>query len=223
MIVQIYTMQTVEEAVRIAGLGVNHIGVTPSNHGHPGEITPEKAREIFDAVGSSAVKVALTIDTDLDVILEMVRTVRPDVLHLCGPIEGISPDGIRKLRRSLPKVRIMQAIPMDDHDSLGLALSYQEVSDILLLDSQAPDIGGIGAAGVTHDWNRSAEIVRRTRVPVILAGGLSPDNVADAIRKVKPWGVDSLTHTNVALGGGKFRKDITKVADFVANARSEAR
>jgi phosphoribosylanthranilate isomerase len=56
-------------------------------------------------------------------------------------------------------------------------------------------------------------------VPVVLAGGLSPENVADAIRAVRPWGVDSLTHTNHPLPGGGFRKDLEQVRGFVAAAR----
>jgi len=173
----------------------------------------DTARRIFRAIGSSAVKVALTVDTDADVIVDMVTKVEPDL--------GISPDGVRRLRERVAGVRIMQAIPMGGDDALSLALAYQECADILLLDSQAPDIPGIGASGETHDWNKSAEIVKRVRVPVILAGGLSPDNVEEAIRKVRPWGVDSLTHTNLPLGNGSFRKDLEKVRRFAARAKRE--
>jgi phosphoribosylanthranilate isomerase len=63
-------------------------------------------------------------------------------------------------------------------------------------------------------------IVEAVPVPVILAGGLSPENVAEAIRVVRPWGVDSLTHTNRPLAGGGFRKDLDRVAAFAAAART---
>ena len=59
-------------------------------------------------------------------------------------------------------------------------------------------------------------------IPVILAGGLSPENVADAIRAVGPWGVDSLTHTNHFLPGGGFRKDPQRIQAFVTAARGAA-
>jgi phosphoribosylanthranilate isomerase len=55
---------------------------------------------------------------------------------------------------------------------------------------------------------------------VVLAGGLSPENVAEAIRAVCPWGVDSLTYTNRPLAGGGFRKDLERVRGFVMNARA---
>jgi phosphoribosylanthranilate isomerase len=61
--------------------------------------------------------------------------------------------------------------------------------------------------------------VEQSNIPVILAGGLSPENVADAIQQVRPWGVDSLTKTNEPLGGGKFRKDLERVKMFVENAK----
>ncbi len=79
---------------------------------------------------------------------------------------------------------------------------------------------GIGAAGAVHDWRISREIVAESEVPVILAGGLGPDNVAEAIRVVGPVGVDSLTRTNRAVAGGGFRKDMDAVARFVAVVRS---
>jgi phosphoribosylanthranilate isomerase len=61
--------------------------------------------------------------------------------------------------------------------------------------------------------------VEQSKIPVILAGGLSPENVAEAIRQVHPWGVDSLTKTNEVLGEGKFRKDLERVRLFVERAK----
>ena len=78
-----------------------------------------------------------------------------------------------------------------------------------------PELHG-GGTGATHDWNVGAEIVRRLNVPVILAGGLSPANVGDAIRAVKPWCVDSFSHTNLP---GSRRKDPVRVKAFVNAAR----
>jgi phosphoribosylanthranilate isomerase len=220
--IQIYTMQTVSEAQAVVALGVDHVGVTPANLGLPGEVDLDTARAIADAVGDSAVCVALSVESDLDTIETMVRTVRPDILHLCGLENTLLPDGVRVLRGRLPNVKIMQAVSVAGPGALDVALAYQEVSDYLILDTQAPGIAGIGASGATHDWNVSREIVRRVRVPVILAGGLSPENVAQAIGVVQPWGVDSLTHTNRPLSGGGFCKDLERVRQFVRAARGAA-
>ncbi len=220
MKIQIYTMQTPDEARAIAALGVNHVGVTPSERGLPGEIGFDAARAICDAVRGAAVSVALSVEDDPDAIAAMVRAVGPDVLHLCGLTGAVSPDAVRALRADLPGVRIMQAISVGGPDALDLAREYAPVADFLILDTQAPDIAGIGASGKTHDWSISRAIVEAVNVPVILAGGLGPDNVADAIRAVRPWGVDSLTHTNRPLPGGGFVKDLDRVRAFVAAAHS---
>lgn len=219
MKVQIYTMQTPDEALAAARLGVDHIGVTPSDCGLPGEVDTATARAIFEALPAGVKKVALSVDSDLDAIEAMVRAVRPDILHLCGPRGAVPPGAVRTLRERLPGVAIMQAISVAGPEALDDARSYYALADYLLLDTQAPDIGGIGASGVTHDWNLSRAIVAESPIPVILAGGLSPENVAEAIRAVRPWGVDSLTHTNRLLPGGGFCKDLDRVRAFVSAAK----
>ena len=219
MKIQIYTMQTVDEARAVAALGVDHVGVTPSDSGLPGEVNFTTARAIVDAVRNFAVSVALSVDSDLDAIERMVLAVRPNILHLCGLKNTLPPDAVRTLRERLPNVPIMQAVSITGPEALDVALAYQDVADYLILDSQAPDIAGIGASGMTHDWSISREIVQQVKIPVILAGGLSPENVAEAIRVVQPWGVDSLTHTNRVLPGGGFRKDLDRIRQFVMAAR----
>ena len=226
MKVQIYTMQTPEEAVLAAAAGVDYLGVTPSNRGLPGEIDFATARSIVDALDGKAKRVALSVESDLGDIAAMVAAVRPDVLHLCGDISLVTPEQVGILRDRLkavhPKLEILQAIPMTGPEALDHAAAFETVSELIILDSVAPHIGGIGAAGVTHDWSISREIVARSKHPVILAGGLNADNVGAAIAAVQPWGVDSLTHTNKPLDGGGFRKDIDKIAAFVKAAHAAA-
>lgn len=222
MKIQIYTMQTPDEARAVIAAGVDHIGLTPSERGLPGEISLAAAREIVAAVAGTATIVALSVEEDLSAIVAMVNAVQPDVLHLCGLAGVVPPDAVADLRGRLPGVAIMQAISVDGPGAIQVAQSYAAVADYLILDTQAPDIDGIGASGQTHDWSVSRAIVEQMPIPVILAGGLSPDNVADAIRAVRPWGVDSLTHTNQPLPGGGFRKDIERVRQFVTAAHAAA-
>jgi len=213
--VQIYTMQSVDEALDITALGVDHLGLTPSYFGLPGEIDFHTAREIVDAVGDSAVCVALTVESKIREIIRMVKAVQPDILHLCGLENTFLPEEVLKLRDEIPDMPIMQAVSIAGDGALETALSYQKVADYLILDTQALDIAGIGASGETHDWNISRKIVEALDIPVILAGGLSPENVSEAICTVEPWAVDSLTHTNHYLPDGGFQKDIEKVRQFV--------
>ena len=224
MKIQIYTMQTVSEAIAAAEAGVDYLGLTPSNRGLPGEISFATAREIADALKGRASRVALSVESDLGAIADMVAAVRPDVLHLCGDITLVTPDHVRQLRETLlplyPDLGILQAIPMTGPEALDHAAAFEPYCDSFILDSVAAHIGGIGAAGVTHDWSLSRAIVERSKLPVILAGGLGPDNVAAAIAAVKPWAVDSLTHTNQPLPEGGFRKDLDKIKAFVTAARA---
>ncbi|MDQ4214353.1 phosphoribosylanthranilate isomerase [Microbacterium capsulatum] len=220
MIVQIYTAQSAAEAVALAERGVNHVGLTPTTVGLPGQIGEDVAAEAVTALRGRARSVALSVESDLDEIARMAHAVGPDILHLCGEVGAVDPKAVRRLRGMLPEgMEIMQAIAVGADDDLAMAIAYAEVADFLILDSYTPDVQGVGAAGVTHDWSRSAGIVEAVDVPVVLAGGLSAANVAEAIRAVRPWGVDSLTHTNRALPGGGFEKDLDAVAAFVAASR----
>lgn len=214
-------MQTPEEAQAVAALGVDHLGLTPGVRGLPGEIDFATARAIVEAVRGRAMAVALTVEADLAAIEAMLQAVQPDILHLCGLAGAVPVEAVRTLRNRWPGLPIMQAISVTGPAAIEVALAYQEVAEYLILDTQAPDIAGIGASGQTHDWNISRAIVEQVRVPVILAGGLSPENVAEAIRAVRPWGVDSLTHTNRSLPDGGFRKDLERVGQFVQAARQE--
>ena len=221
--IQIYTIQSVEEALELADLGVDHIGVTPASRGLPGEIDIKTAYSICKSVKDSLVTVALSVESDINLILSMVKEVKPQILHLCSPEGFITPQSIKDLKERLYTnnidIEIMQAISVKGFESVENAISYVEEVDYLILDTQSKDVYGIGASGDTHDWNVSKEIVNSVDIPVILAGGLSPENVTDAIRHVKPWGVDSLTHTNKPLTGGGFIKDIEKVKSFVSASR----
>ena len=219
MHIQIYTMQTPDEAQAVAALGVDHIGVTPSERGLPGEVSFEAARAIVAALPPGAVSVALSVERDPADVVAMVQAVQPDVLHLCGLDGTFTPAQVGALRERLPGVQIMQAVAVGGPEAVQTAQAYQDVSDFIILDTQAPDIDGIGASGQTHDWSISRAIVEAVRVPVILAGGLSPENVASAIQVVQPWAVDSLTHTNRSLPEGGFRKDLDRVRAFVQAAR----
>lgn len=217
--IQIYTMQSPEEALAVAALGVDHVGVTPAECGLPGEISFERAAEICRAVSGVATSVALSVESDLAAAEEMVRAVDPDILHLCGPSGAVDPAGVAEVRSRLPGVPIMQAVAVTGPEAIEVAVSYAPVVDYLILDSVDPAIAGVGASGAVHDWGVSAAIVKAVDLPVVLAGGLAPENVAAAVAAVQPWAVDSLTHTSRPLPDGGFRKDLDLVKRFVAAAR----
>ena len=216
MIVQIYEVQTPEEAVGLARLGVDHIGVLVGNSAFPRELTTDRASAIFAALPPGTNWVALSLSADPAEIARAVEQTRPDIVHIGAAVELFSVRDTRALKTAFPDVRIMRAIPIVDEASIECANDYRGVADFLLLDSHEPGDRQIGGLGRTHDWSISRRIVDEVRVPVILAGGLDADNVAAAVAAVRPAGVDSKTKTDRADGNGK---DIAKVRRFVAAAK----
>lgn len=220
MIVQVFAIKSIQEMQMCIDAGLDRWGLEVGKKGiMPSEMSFEKTREIFAATPSNYPKMALSIETDIEALVEIVSETRPDLLHLCGDIRQLPPEGVSELRKRIPGVGIIQAIPVTGLEALEIATAYEQVSDVLFLDSVAPDVVGIGIAGVTHDWNISRKIVDRIKKPCVLAGGLSPDNVAEAIRDVRPWGVDSNTHTCVP---GTWKKDFKRMQQFVQAARTAA-
>jgi len=143
MKIQIYTMQSPEEALALAALGVDHLGVTPGQRGLPGEVDLMAAQAIVKAVRGRAVSVALSVESDLETIEAMVQAVRPDILHLCGLAGALSPEAVRKLRARLPGLPIMQAVSVTGPEVVEAALAYQSVADFLILDTQAPPVSQV--------------------------------------------------------------------------------
>jgi phosphoribosylanthranilate isomerase len=218
--VQVFAVKSIQEMQMCIDAGLDRWGLEVGKKGiMPSEMGFEKTREIFAATPSNYPKMALSIETDIEALVEIVSETRPDLLHLCGDIRQLPPEGVSELRRRIPGVGIIQAVPVTGPEALEIAAAYEQVSDVLFLDSVAPDVVGIGIAGVTHDWNISRKIVDRIKKPCVLAGGLSPENVAEAIRVVRPWGVDSNTHTCVP---GSWKKDFNRMQQFVQAARAAA-
>lgn len=223
MITQVYTAQTAAEAGELSRLGVDHVGVTISARGLPGEVDFDQGRVIVNALRDSPSRsVALTVETDMEKVREFTAQFRPDILHLCGDTNVVGPEPVADLRdwieRSGLGVELMQAIGVIGMESVDLARDFEAAVDWIILDSVTEAVEGIGASGVTHDWDVSREIVAATSVPVILAGGLGADNVARAIAAVRPSGVDSLTRTNRYRADGTFVKDLDAVGRFVEEA-----
>jgi phosphoribosylanthranilate isomerase len=213
MLVQIFEVQTPQEAAALARLGVDHIGVLVGDGVFPRELSIARTNEIFAAVPAGKKRVALSLSADLEEVARIVRGTQPEIIQVQAAIDDFSVAMTRALKTRFPQILIMRAIPVIDEMSIEIAASYQGVADFLLLDSWDPGTRQFGALGRTHDWSLSRRIVENVCIPVILAGGLGPENVAEAIAVVRPAGVDSKTRTDRLNGSGK---DLAKVQAFVA-------
>jgi phosphoribosylanthranilate isomerase len=222
VIVQIYAATTVADALKLVALGVDQVGFVAGDYGEVhGELTFGQARAITEALRGKAAASALTMSTDITEILRMARAVQPDIIHISSDTEAVDVAAMRALRKQLPsQVALMKAIDVEGPESVAVAQRFAEVSEILLLDTKVRGMPGVGATGMTHDWAISRQIVEAVKgqSQVILAGGLVPENVAEAIAMVQPWGVDSNTGTN--LPGDPVAKDMAQVAAFVQQAKS---
>ncbi|MBV8337599.1 MAG: phosphoribosylanthranilate isomerase, partial [Alphaproteobacteria bacterium] len=178
MLVQIFEVQNPEEAVALAQLGVDHIGVLVGDGRFPRELSPAHAKAIFAAVPPIAKRVALSLSERSEAVAGIIEATRPDILQLQAGVEDFSVEMTRALKEAFPGMPIMRAIPVIDETSIAIAQSYRGAADFLLLDSYDQDTAQFGALGRTHDWRLSRRIVETVGIPVILAGGLAADNVA---------------------------------------------
>ena len=160
----------------------------------------------------------MSLSHDVDLIVRLTAALLPDILHLGAASQHLSPVQLRTLKAEFPQVSLMRSIPVVDESSIALARSYDGVADWLLLDSYEAGDRQIGALGVTHSWELDRRIIESVRIPAIIAGGLGPENVREAIRNTRPAGVDSKTKTDKS--DGSHTKDLQKVSAFVATARS---
>lgn len=223
MITQIYSIQTVQEALDCIEAQADYIGVAVATGANlPSEVSFEKCAQIYQAIGSRAKKVLIVVSKEENIIFKALETCHCDVLHLCGYDFKATPQFVNKVKALYPNMQVLQAIGMIDESAINEALYFSKFCDEIILDSVDKSINGIGAAGFTNDWDLAAKIVKLVDCKVILAGGLSKDNVKDAILKVKPWGVDSFTKTSDLLADGKSRKNKDKVKAFILEAKKAA-
>jgi len=250
MIVQIYEIQSPEEAEAMIELGVDHIGTIILSSQQCQNQVLKTTVETVQAAGRISSLIPL-ID-DIEAITALIDFYQPDIVHLC---ETLTPSAVGAndssgplhrqalIRKRFPGLAIMRSIPIgvagaaDMVPSLEWANLFEPLSDYFLtdtllttgeacidseLDRVQPVAGFVGITGQTCDWKIARRLVMQSRIPVILAGGIGPENAAQGIARVKPAGIDSCTLTNAvdALGSSiRFKKDRDKVRDLVRAAR----
>lgn len=165
-----------EDAEAAVGLGVDAIGLVLAA-GSRRFIGPEQAAIIRRRLPPFVQAVILFRDTDADTVQRAIAQVQPDMLQFHGREDARFCAGF-----GLP---FMKAVPMDPPADLAQWASDFAAASALLLDAHAP--GGAGGLGRPFDWD---SIVYRGPMRHVLAGGLSPDNVEDAVRRVRPYAVD---------------------------------
>ena len=172
----------------------------------PREVSVDRARDLVAAAPPFVTTVLVTMQDRPGRVIELVDAVDPDAVQLHGDL----PRGDVAYIRSKTGARLIRAIAGDD---LETARRHDDIADTLLLDTPTSD--GAGGTGTTHDWERARDIAADLDSPVILAGGLTPENVTEAVQTVEPYAVDVASGVEAAPG----EKSRDKVAAFVDRAR----
>jgi phosphoribosylanthranilate isomerase len=211
--VKVCCISSVEEARLAVRLGASALGLVSEMPSGPGVILESLIAEIAAAVPPPIATFLLTSRTNPEEIIAQQRRCRVNTLQFC---DALPAGAYAALRQALPGISLVQVIHVLDESSIAEAQTAALEVDALLLDSGRPflAIKELGGTGRTHDWTLSAEIVNKSRVPVFLAGGLNPENVAEAIRAVRPFGVDLCTgvRTNGALDECKLSRFMEAVS-----------
>jgi phosphoribosylanthranilate isomerase len=184
--------------------GADAIGFVVDVEGSRHRISAEDAKKLILQVPVFTKSVAVITPESCKDAVVLAQKTQADILQVHGTLGA---DEIKALKKRVPH-KVIAAVPpgMDAH-------SMAEVADAILLDTFKD--GKLGGTGVVHDWNASAILSKELGVPVILAGGLNPLNVREAIRTVRPYAVD--VSSGVETNG---RKDQEKVESFIGEVRS---
>ena len=195
--VKVCCIGSIEEARLAVRLGASALGLVSEMPSGPGVIPEDLIAEIAATVSPPIATFLLTSQTESTAIIAQQKRCRVNTVQIC---DRLSPGLHAELRSSLPGVSLVQVVHVTGEQSVAEALKAAREVDALLLDSgnQTLPVKELGGTGRTHDWSISARIVRESPVPVFLAGGLSAANVGEAIRSVRPFGVDLCTGVRTA-------------------------
>ena len=252
LIVQIYEIQTPSEAENMIEIGVDHIGsVILSETDWKDPLIFDTVR-LTQAAGRCSSLIPLFKAFEMPgLTIKVLEYYRPDIIHFCDSLTNQKRirktclkmvDLQKTIKTRWPQISIMRSIPIappglgEKVPTLELSKEFEKVSDFFLTDTlmidhdansesitvKQPVEGFIGITGRICDWGVARRLVEISSVPVILAGGISPDNVAEGLSQVRPAGVDSCTGTNAINDSGqsmRFKKDPEKVKQLVEAVR----
>lgn len=204
--IKICCIASVEEAELAIRCGASAIGLVSEMPSGPGVIPDDAIAEIAAVVPPGVDSFLLTCAQEPARIIEQQRRAGVAVIQLC---DSLPLTAYAQLHRAMPGVRLVQVIHVAGPESIAEALEAAPHVHALLLDSGRPSlpVKELGGTGRVHDWSVSREIRSRSGIPLFLAGGLRPENVAEAVRQVEPFGLDVCTgvRTNGRLDEERLR------------------
>ena len=216
-LVQIAGVIDAAEADMLQQCGVRYLGFPLRLPVHREDLNEAEASAIIKGLMPPVFGVLITYLDNASGIAAFCHALGARIVQLHG---DITCDQLQLLKKLDPALTIIKSLIVGKHEDKSLEAMLRDFSpfvDAFITDTFDPSTGASGATGKTHDWRVSRRLVEMSQRPVILAGGLTPENVKRAILEVRPAGVDS--HTGVEDRSG--RKSEEKVRKFLAEA-SEA-
>ncbi|MCB0742620.1 MAG: phosphoribosylanthranilate isomerase [Ignavibacteriales bacterium] len=187
--IKICCISNLEEAKLAITYGATAIGLVSAMPSGPGVITEEQIAEIANSVPEHIETFLLTSKQNVKSIIAQLRKCKTNTVQI---VDKLIDGTYAQIKSELPNVKIVQVLHVQDEKSILEAIEINRKVDAILLDSGNQNLGVkiLGGTGKTHNWEISKKIVEAINVPVYLAGGLFSGNVVEAIKTVKPFGVD---------------------------------
>ncbi len=214
MIVKICANKSIEEAQMCLNANADVIGIlVGQEHSSTDFVDKETAKQICDYVNGRCDVSLVTHLLNADEIIQLTQYIGNNIIQLHS---NISEDEVEKIVKALPQVKLVRLIHISINGQIATNIKNIKYADFYLLDSFNLKTDQVGGTGITHDWNKSRELIKNLNKPTFLAGGLNPDNVKTAINQANPYGVD--VNSGCKKDG---KKNAKKVLAFVKNAKTK--
>lgn len=205
--VKICCISSLQEAELAIEYGASAIGLVSEMPSGPGIISESLITEIADLSPKNIDTFLLTSKQNSKEIIDQLKRCKTNTVQI---VDNLVSGSYSDIRKEIPNIKIVQVVHVQNEKSIEDAIKVENSVDAILLDSgnQNLEIKELGGTGKTHNWKISKSIVEQVKIPIYLAGGLNTQNVIEAIKIVKPYGVDlcSSVRTNGKLDKQKLKE-----------------
>lgn len=213
MLVKICANKNINDAKMCIDAGADFLGIlVGQKHVSTDFIDKYTAKEMVNFSKRKIKTVLVTHLINSDEIIELSQFIGNDVIQLHSNIDESE---VEKIVKALPNIKLIRLIHISQKGQICTNYKTMKYADYYLLDSFNLETNQVGGTGLIHDWNIDRELIEKLSKPTFIAGGLTPKNVASAIKAAKPGGVD--VNSGCKLNGIKNER---LVKEFIFNAKN---